>query len=148
MILEGKVKEVSEFVIDLGKPTGDDSDYSAGNMTKYAQLMLCPPELGMFVPCVDGKPLKRPKNHSVWCHELAGRSGIIFNEYKHQEYQKACKEVLFKGCKLESKHLITHKERLIGILTVIGNIGWLDGMKTIESLINSGIELEWNNVEL
>ena len=145
MILKGKAKTMTEFVLwlldDLTVPSRElrgqrtlDTVYRE-HVTAYAHLITRPLELGMFVPCVDGNPIEN-------IEPTAGMAKYKIDEHPfydsktvkkdREQYQKACKEVLFNEVDFDiESYLIS--------ISVDTNI---------EDLINSETDLEFNDIEL
>lgn len=67
----------------------------------YANLMQQSPELGMFWPCIDGKPLEKPikEQFADYNHDIKFLDGEAWKEAK-EEYKTAKAQVLFDKCKL------------------------------------------------
>lgn len=95
----------------------------------YSRLLQTPLELGMFIPCKkNGELAENPEG------ELYGDN--IQAQFAWSNYKGASDRVLFEGWEIHSKPkdiflLSKHKD---------GGF-WIGQHKTIEDLINSGIEL-------
>ena len=91
-----KVLTTTEFV--LWYPTMDstpiDHKVFANHALAYALLMQQPLELGMFVPCVDGKPIEEPKNWETYIKYHKDETRV---KPEYIAYQQAKEQVLFEG---------------------------------------------------
>jgi hypothetical protein len=115
---------------------------------KYAQLLQNPLSLDMFIPCKDGEPIEKPIPEDISkASEDVAECMIDKHEKLEAKYQEALDNVLFEGWRTNGAGEI-----------VLGNFEaefhsyeghdwlewWDEGTRTaysIESLINSGIEL-------
>lgn len=65
----------------------------------YAMLMSASLDLGMFTPCVDGKPIEEPKEFMHW--KGGSTPPVSAKEHKQcEQYQQAKEQVLFEGCEI------------------------------------------------
>ena len=112
-----KLKSIKKFA---------EQDYMSGypertyretynRLINYINLLNKPLELGMFVPCVDGVPLEKPKiiemncfDEGVYCYE---------NQEEGDIYQEAEKKVLFNVVLYQNfKNLIAEKQPIKSLL--------------------------------
>jgi len=70
------------------------TDWKYARLEQNEKIMQQTPELGMFVPCVDGEPIKKPTHSGV--SPLLQESF----EYEKKQYKQAKSQVLFDKCKL------------------------------------------------
>lgn len=108
-----KLKSIKEFK-DLNekgwhKDLGDE--YQA--LCNYIDLLDKTLELGMFVPCVDGVPLKKPIDDPYSQGTLAEYQAFK-NECK--QYKQAENSVLFKGFEICGGKAIENKELQLTIM--------------------------------
>jgi len=95
----------------------------------YAELMLLPLELGMFVPCVDGKPIEEPEGYKKWV-----KDGFppISNVDKKADYDQAILKVLFEGYEIYKGVTEYYSIQLVGRAgnTTIGH--WTGELETVD----------------
>lgn len=90
--MQNKLIPLTDFVLNIDTSFGDyDNIYLV--ISKYAEFLKQPLELGMLISCVDGEPLTEPDEY--YQYEL----GIHSSEY--EEYETAKKKVLFEGVKYQ-----------------------------------------------
>jgi hypothetical protein len=107
---------------------------------KYAEFLERKLELGMFIPCINGKPVEEPKKKYKGGGNAVGSSNSYTKEYA--QYLKAKERVLFKGVRLV-KGSKKYETYLTDADTKADNFwAYADNLKgNIESIINCGLEL-------
>ena len=81
-----KVLTTTQFILWLQFAKGFTGDFEQ-TVIRYATLMLQPLELGMFVACVDGKPIPKDwENNKAW----------QFKKKREEIIQHAKEQVLFE----------------------------------------------------
>ena len=125
---------MTDFVLKYGDTVG------LGIVIKYANLLKQPLTLGMFVPCINGKPVKEPKKKYKGGGNAVGSSNSYTREYA--QYLKAKERVLFKGVSLikGSPHYMTHIRDGKDKYNFFAYVDKLEE-KNIESIIKYGLEL-------
>jgi hypothetical protein len=89
---------MEDFVLNISIDATDNALSDArkllGIIHNYAQLRKRKPTLDMFVPCVDGVPVKKPADddYSFYAH---------INLSVQEEYQQALGNVLFEGFEVD-----------------------------------------------
>jgi len=137
------------------------------NIHYYAKLLQTPLSLSQFIPCKDGEPIKEPEPQDYFSIYLPSdkftekdKKGFDEFSQKLMAWEDADKSVLFEGWSVTA-YGCYHKESETNIhfypegIKLILSIKvpedsitkahtkdkWIDGIKTIEDLINSGIGL-------
>lgn len=91
-----KLKSMTNFVFQQIKQKQSTSEFKE-SVKKYAELLIRPLEVGMFVPCDEkGFLLKEPE----WWYRYQNGATPFMNSDEIrpcQEYKKALESVLFKG---------------------------------------------------
>lgn len=96
----------------------------------YANFLKQPLNLGMFVPCHDGKIIPHPDENL----EFGNEDSFFWNLHKTQ-YKEAKEKVLFKDCearKIRDHYVVFYNSKQLWL-------SWTN--RTVEDLINREVEL-------
>lgn len=118
---------------------GWDYTFEFEKAKKYAQLLQTPLELSQFIPCKNGEPLEKPHVFDSWemSEDMPNLKKSFFSANDSCiEYQEALDKVLFEGWETS----ITYSTDNLDVVRNGIRIEFYK-YKTIEDLINSGIEL-------
>lgn len=96
------VKEFKDIIISSTTPALFKFRY----LINYIELLEQPLELGMFVPCLDGKPLEKPIDDPYDQGTVAEYDAFMKHKNK---YQQAESKVLFKGFYYDDEYLMFDK---------------------------------------
>ena len=127
-----KLITMTEYIIWLNYKVKQNQDYYEvfyTRVTEYVKLLQTPLELGQFIPCDEnGYPIEKPEDYGDDCMESLNK--ILFKEWKeviNQVTNTELTQIANATHNITLKHLGKHK--------------FLNEYKTIEDLINFGIEL-------
>jgi hypothetical protein len=68
------------------------------SVSKYAEFLKQPLELGMFIPCVDGTPIEEPEQFRGYVSSTHKNPLRPWQIKECEIYQQAKERVLFEGC--------------------------------------------------
>jgi len=97
-----KLISMTDFVLSGKWDKASSEPYSKENLdriTKYANFLKRPLELGMFIPCVDGEPIEKRPTYMIWSDV---EKKYLDDTKEAVSYRKAKDNVLFKGIKIHS----------------------------------------------
>lgn len=142
--LADRIKDIRSLWSEIA--TDEDGDLTALNLIFYTieagERLL---NLGDFIPCLNGKPLKDPESTMK---QGDGQVYYTASDEDFKEYQKAEQKVIFKGWvvanETESGIILGNKEMSYSIgyryshgFFLVGG----DKVKTIESIAHLNLEL-------
>jgi len=127
----------SKYVDQIDSGTQEDKPgIVLRKIFRYLNLIHQPLYLSQFIPCNEKEePMEKPNGFEQWSiYGAEPQSNKILKSY--QEYQKVLDKVLFEGWAVDKEHStqITNGKQLLSQYDDCWD-------KTIEDLINSGIEL-------
>lgn len=99
-----KLIPMTTFVIEYYSNEGYADLQILSLMKNYANFLKQPLSLGMFVPVAENRTvLKEPKNYISWksLEHNDGKSTTIAGFEEYAEYQKAEKQCMFEGFKVD-----------------------------------------------
>ena len=157
-----KLQKLSTFVIEqhtLYYCRKISLEQFHSRLMKYTNFTQTPITIGMFIPCIDGKPVEEP-DFLDGSYDDNGYGDTDKRRYKKdlEAYQKAKEAVLFVGFKTkehESKfspqdYSVCEEDEILHVMwRVRGDERWVAsrGLKTIEDLIPYNLTLTPSAVE-
>ena len=144
-----KLITMTEFVKELthNKDVRFETHKRLERIITYCLILKTPLSLSQFIPCKDGEPMEKPDINTIIEHLDTCECGRCEEYYGlYEQYQKALESVLFEGWEIDKisnpftyiREVECHKRTQI---FKSSNGLKYRGEKTVEALINLGIEL-------
>lgn len=130
-----KVLTTTEFILWMDanpKKEWEQLPDALAAIQVYAQLMRNHLELGMFTPCVDGKPVEPPVDTDSK-YEYVEDEELLWDDDLYQtdkeQYQQAKEQVLFDGWGFNDGYLSDKKLHYNAQTCKNGGVYWMHGFK-------------------